>query len=600
MSTFFGNTDISPTAGTGWQVEIDDAPVMVGFIFQVNEANATCAGVRIFLHSGMASSAQTDDIWGFLYEFTDDTLGTTTLKASKQIATPHPAGWNDITFDTPVAMIQSRKYAAYVYMPNSQFVWHYDMYDIPFVSPNDSDLVAPSTTQVTALNADAGNGVYSYGTIIPTSPPANPARNHFKSASYGVDALVNTSGGAGSAPANTVAPHITTDGTPQTGETVTCSQGTWTGDPTITYAYQWKRDTGSGFANISGAVASSRSLQVADEGAALKCTVTATNSIGSTPQDSDNTISPAAPAAGAPVNTSSPVVTGNPEAGQVLSCTQGSWTNSPTSYSYQWKRGGVNISGAAAPTYTVQSSDVGLSIKCTVTATNASGSVGSDSNAITGISAVTTQVSLVQQSILLNGEWVRVAQEGSGGGGGSGLATLLVSQTVDTGSTFKLIMLSDGTVRAIPVSTPAPGTVSGLAVAFRLSSVRLSWNAASTASYYTIFRNGVQIATTTSLFYRDTAVGSGLTYTYRVQTVDQYGQRSPLSGPIVAFVDPAVNAAPVIDIRVWPTGVPTGGTAIVRVNAFDVDIHNLAFQLNVSAGQLAPTDDPSVWTLSSL
>lgn len=80
-----------------------------------------------------------------------------------------------------------------------------------------------------------------------------------------------------SAPANTVAPVIGTDGSPETEETVTVSTGTWTGVPAPSFTYQWKR----GGTPISGATASSYTLQVADEGASITCTVTGTNSEGS-------------------------------------------------------------------------------------------------------------------------------------------------------------------------------------------------------------------------------------------------------------------------------------------------------------------------------
>ncbi len=45
-------------------------------------------------------------------------------------------------------------------------------------------------------------------------------------------------------------------------------------------------------------------------------------------------------AAVSPVNTALPVVTGNQEVGQTLTTTNGTWTNSPTSFTYQWKTGG--------------------------------------------------------------------------------------------------------------------------------------------------------------------------------------------------------------------------------------------------------------------
>ena len=89
------------------------------------------------------------------------------------------------------------------------------------------------------------------------------------------------------APVNTVAPTIT--GTAQEGQTLTCSTGTWTGNPTPTYAYQWKRNN----VNIGSATNSTYLLVSADVGQSIKCTVTATNGVGSVNADS-NTVTPTA------------------------------------------------------------------------------------------------------------------------------------------------------------------------------------------------------------------------------------------------------------------------------------------------------------------
>ena len=89
----------------------------------------------------------------------------------------------------------------------------------------------------------------------------------------------------GIAPVNTVAPAIT--GTAQEGQTVTCSTGTWTGTPTITYAFQWKRN-GS---NIGSATSSTYVLVTADVSQSITCQVTATNGSGSASATS-NTITP--------------------------------------------------------------------------------------------------------------------------------------------------------------------------------------------------------------------------------------------------------------------------------------------------------------------
>lgn len=84
----------------------------------------------------------------------------------------------------------------------------------------------------------------------------------------------------------------------------------------------------------------------------------------------------------APVNTAAPAVTGTGTVGQTLTCTNGTWTYVPTTYTYQWLRSGAQIAGAFASTYVLVAADSGKSISCMVTATNAAGSTTIVSNAI--------------------------------------------------------------------------------------------------------------------------------------------------------------------------------------------------------------------------
>ena len=84
----------------------------------------------------------------------------------------------------------------------------------------------------------------------------------------------------------------------------------------------------------------------------------------------------------APVNTVAPVISGTDTLGSVLTTTDGTWTNSPTSFAYQWKRGATNI-GTNANTYTLVVADSSADITCEVTATNAGGSTPATSNIIT-------------------------------------------------------------------------------------------------------------------------------------------------------------------------------------------------------------------------
>ena len=84
----------------------------------------------------------------------------------------------------------------------------------------------------------------------------------------------------------------------------------------------------------------------------------------------------------APVNSTLPVISGTTTIGSVLTTTNGTWTNSPTSFTYQWKRGATNI-GTNANTYTLVIADSTAAITCVVTAINASGSTPATSNIIT-------------------------------------------------------------------------------------------------------------------------------------------------------------------------------------------------------------------------
>jgi hypothetical protein len=74
----------------------------------------------------------------------------------------------------------------------------------------------------------------------------------------------------GQAPVNTAVPAVT-----QTGSTLNCTMGEWTGEPT-SYAYAWQIDGVSAGTNSSSYDATS------DVGKTATCTVTATNAAGST------------------------------------------------------------------------------------------------------------------------------------------------------------------------------------------------------------------------------------------------------------------------------------------------------------------------------
>lgn len=74
-----------------------------------------------------------------------------------------------------------------------------------------------------------------------------------------------------------------------------------------------------------------------------------------------------------PENSALPAITGTFRSGETLTCSTGTWTNSPSSYSYQWTRDTVDIGGATSSTYVVTPTDIPALIACKVIATNGTG-----------------------------------------------------------------------------------------------------------------------------------------------------------------------------------------------------------------------------------
>jgi hypothetical protein len=180
-------------------------------------------------------------------------------------------------------------------------------------------------------------------------------------------------------PVNVTVPVI--GGTARRTSTLTASAGSWT-PAGSTFAFQWQRDTGSGFADISGATAGGYPLVTADVGARVRVIVTATNPDGSASAASSPS---AAVGAAVPGLVVSPAVTGAMKVGEALSAVPGSWLPAATSYAYQWQRlaGATwsDIGSATSAAYTLVTADVGASVRVRVTATNPDGSTVASSGA---------------------------------------------------------------------------------------------------------------------------------------------------------------------------------------------------------------------------
>ena len=85
----------------------------------------------------------------------------------------------------------------------------------------------------------------------------------------------------------------------------------------------------------------------------------------------------------APVNTVAPVLSFTLRyEGELVTTNNGTWDNSPTSFTYQWYRGATLISGETLNEYTLAAADADKYITCQVTAINAGGSATEPSDAI--------------------------------------------------------------------------------------------------------------------------------------------------------------------------------------------------------------------------
>jgi hypothetical protein len=203
--------------------------------------------------------------------------------------------------------------------------------------------------QVSASNADGAAIGTSAAEVVEPYEGKNPAIPG------------NSSGNANGA---------SVSGTPTVGQLLTCTDGgQWKGSPTFTY--QWLRNG----TEIPAATNTTYTTVAADKGKAIQCRVKGTNADGaalaySFPMLIGGVVATAS-ANPAISNVTDP---GNPPAsGDGLSCSSGTWTNSP-SFAYQWLGNGTAIGGATSATYTVAAAEEEKTLQCLVTATTADAS----------------------------------------------------------------------------------------------------------------------------------------------------------------------------------------------------------------------------------
>ena len=171
----------------------------------------------------------------------------------------------------------------------------------------------------------------------------------------------------------------------------------------------------------------------------------------------------------APVNTVAPAISGAATVGTTLSCSTGSWTQSPSSYSYQWKRSGTAV-GTNASTYLLVSGDIGSTMTCEVTATNAAGSAMQVSNTTAAVTVAPGQAAYTTPGTytwtcpagVTSVSFVAVGAGGSGGPNDGSYGGDLVydnNLTVTPGNSYTVVVAAtvfqNSTASSFSVSTGA-------------------------------------------------------------------------------------------------------------------------------------------------
>ena len=135
---------------------------------------------------------------------------------------------------------------------------------------NGTNISGATASTYTLVTAD-------FNTVITVTVTATNTVGSTPATSVGTSAIIPL------APVNTVAPSIS--GNPNALSTLTAANGTFPGQGTINYTYQWQKNS----VNISGATSSTYQPLFSDYGATIRVIVTATNMGGSTPANSSAT-----------------------------------------------------------------------------------------------------------------------------------------------------------------------------------------------------------------------------------------------------------------------------------------------------------------------
>ena len=204
-------------------------------------------------------------------------------------------------------------------------------------------------------------------------------------------------------------------GGPQAGKLLVASAGAWGGGKPVSFGYQWQRCDAAGraCAPITGATSKTYTPNTADVGRTLTVRVGAVGRSGTVSATSAATLAVSDSGTGgggtAPKPRVLPTIQGAAQVGQTLTLIGGTWSGSPTSFSYQWRQCPsdgtpcVAIDGAGGPTYTLAPGDIGATVTVTVTAIGKGGAGSATSAATPPVVAAPVPEPAVRTSVAQRG-----------------------------------------------------------------------------------------------------------------------------------------------------------------------------------------------------
>jgi hypothetical protein len=217
-----------------------------------------------------------------------------------------------------------------------------------------------------------------------------------------------------------------------------------------------------------------------------------------------------------PQSNTAPTVSGQPREGHRLTTSNGNWSNSPTSFAYQWQQcdssgaGCTAISGATSKTYIAASGDADKTLRAQVTASNSDGSAAATSQPTAVVSSAKAPVNTAAPTISGTpkaGEQL-TAQPGTWTGGitsfsyqwqrcdSNGASCSAVTdatgktygvRSVDSGNTLRVVVTATNLTGSTNTTSSQTSLVSGI------TPITIKHNHAPTIGFISLRRSGARV-----------------------------------------------------------------------------------------------------------